>query len=80
MKENDSLEVTKQMWSLANDPKLLVKEYLVWMVNGQKHDFYFHVCKIWELEYMYQYKVVLFNCEWYNTGNKSKENDMNCDT
>ena len=60
LKENDSLEVTKLMWSLADGPKLLVKEYSVCMFNGQIHDLYFHVCKIWEMEYMYQYKVVLF--------------------
>ena len=98
LKENDSSKVTKQMWSLANSSKLLVKEYSVYMVNvvrfhtkdldnccvtqnsgvstegdhdGQIQDFYGHVCKIWELEYMYQYKVVLFKCEWYNTGNKT---------
>nr|POE70177.1 hypothetical protein CFP56_53068 [Quercus suber] len=29
LKENDSSEVTKQMWSLANGPKLLMKEYSV---------------------------------------------------
>ena len=34
MKENDSSEVAKQMWSLANGPKLLMKEYSVCMVNG----------------------------------------------
>ena len=36
--------------------------------EGEMHDFYGHVCKIWELEYMFRYKVVLFQCEWYNTG------------
>ena len=86
------------MWSLANGLKLLMKEYLICMVNGvrfhtkdldncrvthnssvsiegdhdgQIHNFYGHVCKIWELEYMYQYKVVLFQCEWCNTSNKT---------
>ena len=34
LKENDSSKVTKQMWSLANGPKLLVKEYLIYMING----------------------------------------------
>ena len=28
--------------------------------DRQIHDFYGHVYKIWELEYMYQYKIVLF--------------------
>ena len=36
--------------------------------KGEMHDFYGHVCKIWELEYMFHHKVVLFQCEWYNTG------------
>ena len=80
LKENDSSKVTKQMWSLANGPKLLVKEYLIYMINGvrfhtkdldncrvthnssvstegdhdgQIHNFYGYVCKIWKLEYMY---------------------------
>ena len=95
LKVNDeSLEATKQLWSLVNDPKPHVKEYTVCMVNGVKfhtrdldnrrmtqnsgvytdgdhegemHDFYGHVCKIWELEYVFRHKVVLFQCEWYNT-------------
>ena len=33
----------------------------------EMHDFYGHVCKIWELEYVFHHKVVLFQCEWYNT-------------
>ena len=28
--------------------------------EGEMHDFYGHVCKIWELEYMFRHKVVLF--------------------
>ena len=102
MKVNESPEATKQLWSLANGPKLHVKEYTVCMVNGVKshtsgvkshtrdldnrhvtqnnsvctkgdhegemHDLYGHVCKIWKLEYMFRYKVVLFQCEWYNSG------------
>ena len=36
--------------------------------DGEMHDFYGHVCKIWELEYMFRHKVVLFQCDWYNTG------------
>ena len=95
LKVNDeSLEATKQLWSLVNDPKPHVKEYTVCMVNGVKfhtrdldnrrmtqnsgvytegdhegemNDFYGHVCKIWELEYVFRHKVVLFQCEWYNT-------------
>ena len=87
LKVNESSKAAKQFWSLANDPKLHVKEYIVCMVNGIKfhkrdldnlrvtqnngvctegdhegemHDFYGHVCKIWELEYMFRHKVVLF--------------------
>jgi len=29
LKENDSSKVTKQMWSLVNGSKLLMKEYLI---------------------------------------------------
>ena len=36
--------------------------------EGEMHDFYGHVCKIWELEYMFRHKIVLFQCEWYNIG------------
>ena len=36
--------------------------------EGEMHDFYGHVCKIWELEYVFHHKVVLFQCEWYNIG------------
>ena len=36
LKVNKSPETTKQLWSLANDPNLHVKEYTVCMVNGVK--------------------------------------------
>ena len=26
--------------------------------EGEMHDFYGHLCKIWELEYMFRHKVV----------------------
>ena len=35
------------------------------------HDFYGLVCKIWELEYVFHHKVVLIQCEWYNTSTNS---------
>ena len=35
--------------------------------EGEMHNFYGHVCKIQEFEYKFRYKVVLFQCEWYNT-------------
>ena len=90
LKVNESLEATKQLWSLANGPKPHV-EYTFYMVTGVKfytsnldnrhvtqnsgvctkedhegemHNFYGHVCKIWELEYMFHRKVVLLQCEW----------------
>ena len=43
------------------------------------HDFYGHVCKIWELEYMFRYKVVLFQCEWYNTGTNGQRRTIQID-
>ena len=36
LKVNESLEATKQLWSLANGPKPHVKEYTFCMVNGVK--------------------------------------------
>ena len=36
--------------------------------EGEMHDFYDHVCKIWELEYVFHHKIVLFQCKWYNIG------------
>ena len=30
--------------------------------KGEMHDFYDYVCKIWELEYMFHHKVILFQC------------------
>ena len=40
--------------------------------EGEMHDFSSHVCKIWEFEYMFCHKVVLFQCEWYNTGTNGR--------
>ena len=40
--------------------------------EGEMHDFYGHVCKIWELEYVFCHKVVLFHCEWYNTSTNGR--------
>ena len=36
LKVNESLEATKQLWSLANDPKPHVKKYIICMVNDVK--------------------------------------------
>ena len=49
--------------------------------KGTMHDFYSHVCKIWELEYIFRHKVVLLQCEWYNTGTygrRSIRTDAHC--
>ena len=40
--------------------------------EGEMHDFYGNVCKIWKFEYMFFHKVVLFQCEWYNTGTNGR--------
>ena len=107
LKVNESLEATKQLWSLANAPKPHVKEYTVCMVNGVKfhtkdldncrvtqnngictekdhggemHDFYSHVCKIWELEYVLCHKVILFQCECYNTGSNGRRRTIRTNT
>ena len=40
--------------------------------EGEMHDFYGHVCKILKLEYVFRHKVVLFLCEWYNTGTNGR--------
>lgn len=40
--------------------------------NGMNINFYGYLCKIWELRYLHGGNVVLFQCEWYNTGRKSR--------
>ena len=47
--------------------------------EGEMYDFYGHVCKIWELEYMFRRKVVLFQCEWYNIGTNSRKRTIRTD-
>ncbi|KAJ8615538.1 hypothetical protein MRB53_034910 [Persea americana] len=42
--------------------------------EGVKHDYYGYICKVWELSYRHGGKVVLFECEWYNTSTKHKIN------
>lgn len=39
---------------------------------GKTIDFYGYLCKVWELTYMHGGRVVLFQCEWYNTGTRNK--------
>lgn len=36
--------------------------------EGRAIDFYGYLCKVWEMTYIYGHKVVLFQCEWFNTG------------
>ncbi|KAH7838791.1 hypothetical protein Vadar_031230 [Vaccinium darrowii] len=40
--------------------------------KGENVNFYGYLNKIWELRYVHGGRVVLFQCEWYNTGRKSK--------
>eukprot|EP00268_Persea_americana_P057446 TRINITY_DN6887_c0_g1_i2.p1 TRINITY_DN6887_c0_g1~~TRINITY_DN6887_c0_g1_i2.p1 ORF type:complete len:162 (-),score=3.42 TRINITY_DN6887_c0_g1_i2:88-573(-) len=42
--------------------------------EGEKHDYYGYICKVWELSYRHGGMVVLFECEWYNTSTKHKIN------
>lgn len=106
LRVEESPEATDELWSLANGPNLLVKEYSGCIINGirfhtkelddrrtsqnsgvlvrgdhehQMHDFYGHISKVWELEYRCQNKVVLFQCEWYNTGNTGRTRTMRKD-
>ncbi|KAH7851746.1 hypothetical protein Vadar_016029 [Vaccinium darrowii] len=49
--------------------------------NEQSTNFYGHLCKVWELSYLFEHRVVLFQCEWFNTdtsGNKTFRVDANC--
>ncbi|GFS33434.1 DEAD-box protein abstrakt [Actinidia rufa] len=36
------------------------------------HNFYGHLINVWEFEYMCQNKVILFQCDWYNTDNAGR--------
>ncbi|XP_028094543.1 uncharacterized protein LOC114294618 [Camellia sinensis] len=47
--------------------------------EGMTHEFYGHLCNVWELEYMCHNKVVLFQCEWYNTGNTGRSRTLRTD-
>ncbi|XP_020271785.1 uncharacterized protein LOC109846956 [Asparagus officinalis] len=40
--------------------------------DGKTIDFYGYLCKVWELKYLHGVKVVLFQCEWFNTGGKNR--------
>ena len=47
--------------------------------EGEMYDFYGHMCKIWELEYVFRHKVVLFQCEWFNTGTNGQRRTIKSD-
>ena len=36
--------------------------------EGHKTSFYGRLCKVWEMTYLFGYRVVLFQCEWFNSG------------
>lgn len=36
--------------------------------HGMSIDFYGQLTKVWEMTYMFGHRVVLFQCEWFNTG------------
>ncbi|XP_028109189.1 uncharacterized protein LOC114307934 [Camellia sinensis] len=103
----ESSEATDELWSLANGPNLLVKEYSSCIINssrfhtrdldnrrtsqnsgvltqgdheGKLHDFYGHLSKVLEFDYICDKKVVLFQCEWYNTGNTGRNRIIRFDT
>ena len=48
--------------------------------GGEMHDFYSHVCKIWELEYVLCHKVILFRCECYNIGSNGRRRTIRTNT
>lgn len=47
--------------------------------KGRLTNFYGHLCKVWELTYLFGHRVILFQCEWFNTeGNKTFRADTHC--
>jgi hypothetical protein len=36
--------------------------------EGQPNQFYGFLTKVWEMTYLFNHRVVLFQCEWFNTG------------
>ncbi|KAI8532446.1 hypothetical protein RHMOL_Rhmol11G0214800 [Rhododendron molle] len=48
--------------------------------KGMNINFYGYLCKIWELRYLHGGTVVLFECEWYNTGQRSRIYNDECVT
>ncbi|KAF7132507.1 hypothetical protein RHSIM_Rhsim09G0076000 [Rhododendron simsii] len=85
LRANKSTEATDELWSLANGPNLLVKEYYGCITNGfrfrtrevddrrrsqnsgvlahgdhegKMHNYYGHMIKVWEFEYMCENTLV----------------------
>lgn len=48
--------------------------------KGMNINFYGYLCKIWELRYLHGGTVVLFECEWYNIGQRSRIYNDECVT
>ena len=49
--------------------------------NNQMPNYFHHLCNVWEFEYMCGNKVVLFECEWYDTsitGRRTIQTDAHC--
>ena len=107
MRLEESSKATDELWSLANGPNLLVKEYSGCIINssrfhtralnnrrtsqnsgvltqrdreGKLYDFYGYLCKVLEFDYICDKKVVLFQCQWYNTGNFGRNRTIRFDT
>ncbi|KAI8526182.1 hypothetical protein RHMOL_Rhmol13G0289000 [Rhododendron molle] len=47
--------------------------------EGKMHNYYGHLIKVWEFEYMCENTVILFQCEWYNTGNTGRNGTIRTD-
>ncbi|KAF7139945.1 hypothetical protein RHSIM_Rhsim06G0120600 [Rhododendron simsii] len=68
LRANKSTEATDELWSLANGPNLLVKEYYGCITNG----FRFRTREVDD-------RLLLFQCEWYNTGNIGRNGTIRTD-
>ncbi|XP_028067200.1 uncharacterized protein LOC114270011 [Camellia sinensis] len=38
--------------------------------EGRSMHFYRYLSKVWEMTYLFRHQVLLYKCEWYNTGSK----------
>ncbi|KAF7149942.1 hypothetical protein RHSIM_Rhsim02G0156400 [Rhododendron simsii] len=47
--------------------------------EGKMYNCYGHLIKVWEFEYMCENTVILFQCEWYNTGNIGRNGTIQTD-